>query len=111
MGEAKRKREGIGPQQEFMVIEDNPGRENPDTGEWEADPDKWNPILGLDLPLWVKDPQVMGKIRNGLCVCNSINAKSRWYRGFPVERPGEMPRERHIQGASDQPQIVLPGGH
>ena len=62
----------------WMIIQSSP------TGE---DSNEWMPIMPEDLPEWVKDPVVMGRMWHGEKVCMNPDRGTVWYRGVRVNKP------------------------
>ena len=62
----------------WMVIESSL------TGE---DDSIWTPVMPEDLPEWVKNPEVIGKIRNGEKVSMNPDKGTVWYRGVRCDKP------------------------
>lgn len=62
----------------WMVIESSP------IGK---DDSIWTPVMPEDLPEWVKDPEVMGKMRNGEKVSMNPDKGTVWYRGVRCDKP------------------------
>ena len=51
------------------------------TGE---DGDTWIGLHQSDVPEWVKDPEVVAKLRDGVKVCWAPSEGTMWYRGVRV---------------------------
>ncbi len=99
--EGERKQEALA-NTDMMVIQSTPGMVGEDD-KWVADPDKWEPLMGFDLPGWVKAGEVISKLRQGKSVCFDANANGRWYRGFVEKRSvlEELPKQ------AAEPKIIV----
>ena len=47
----------------------------------------WTPLMPEDLPDWVKDPAVMGRMFNGDMVCLNPERGTLWYRAVRMDPP------------------------
>lgn len=52
-------------------------------------PDSWIPLLQHDTPEWVKDPEIINKLRNGEEVSLKPEEGGMWYRGI-VCKPNDQ---------------------
>lgn len=47
--------------------------------------DAWQPLMDHDTPEWVKEPEVIAQLKNGIHVSRHPEAGGRWYRGVICE--------------------------
>jgi len=50
----------------------------------------WELIIPADVPEWVKEPDVLGKLEEGQAVCFDPDGGGRWYRTSHVPEPEEV---------------------